>query len=149
MGRPRKYASAAEKQAAYRNRYTIVEARLVPETAETLDRIAEALDVPRTEVVNSMINFALLNRNWFTLGLFGKRLPYQKNPDPLFEWLYLGQKGLTKTHALYYLEKPDDKGTGRAMKYGTVTMFDGSSGWQVNDDGKRYKSLSEAKSRCL
>lgn len=81
MGRPRKYANAAEKQAAYRARYAVVEARLVPETLETLDRIAEALDVPRTEVVNSMINYALLNRNWFTLGLFGKRLPYHKNPD--------------------------------------------------------------------
>lgn len=81
MGRPRKYANAAEKQAAYRARYAVVEARLVPETVETLDRIAEALDVPRTEVVNSMINYALLNRNWFTLGLFGKRLPYHKNPD--------------------------------------------------------------------
>lgn len=81
MGRPRKYANAAEKQAAYRARYAVVEARLVPETVETLDRIAEALDAPRTEVVNSMINYALLNRNWFTLGLFGKRLPYHKNPD--------------------------------------------------------------------
>lgn len=80
MARPKKYASPAERQKAYRERYVTVEARLVPETAETLDRLAEALDVPRTEVINSLINYALLNRNWFTLGLFGKRLPYAKNP---------------------------------------------------------------------
>lgn len=80
MARPRKYASASERQKAYRERYAIVEARVIPETAATLDRLAHELDVPRTEVINSMINFALLNRNWFTLGLFGKRLPYSTNP---------------------------------------------------------------------
>lgn len=81
MARPKKYASAAERQKAYRSRYEIVEARVIPETAETLSRLAQLLDVPRTEVVNSMINFALLNRNWHTLGLFGKRLPYFKGDD--------------------------------------------------------------------
>jgi DNA-binding GntR family transcriptional regulator len=81
MARPRKYASAAEKQKAHRLRYVIVEARLIPETAATLDELARLFDVPRTEVVNSLINFALLNRNWHTLGLFGKRLPYERNPD--------------------------------------------------------------------
>ena len=80
MARPRKYASAAERQKAYRERYVIVEARVIRETADTLDKLASDLNVPRTEVVNSLINFALLNRNWFTLGLFGKRLPYQRNP---------------------------------------------------------------------
>jgi len=73
--RPRKYASAAERQAAYRDRYAVIEIRLVRETADTLDRLASDLDTSRNEVVNSLINFALLNRNWFTLGLFGKRLP--------------------------------------------------------------------------
>lgn len=74
MPRPKKYESAAQRQAAYRARYATVEIRLHPDTAATLDRLAESLDVPRTEVVNSLINYALLNRNWFTLGLFGKRL---------------------------------------------------------------------------
>lgn len=80
MARPKKYATPAEKQAAYRARYEIIEVRLVKETAATITELAETLDVPRTEVLNSLINFALLNRNWFTLGLFGKRLPYLKNP---------------------------------------------------------------------
>lgn len=53
----------------------MIEIRLVKETADTLDRLASDLDTSRNEVVNSLINFALLNRNWFTLGLFGKRLP--------------------------------------------------------------------------
>jgi hypothetical protein len=80
MGRPSKYASPAERQAAYRARYEIIECRVVKETGETLTALAAHLDVPRTELINSLINFALLNRNWSTLGLFGKRLPYSKNP---------------------------------------------------------------------
>lgn len=43
--------------------------------------------MPSTEVVASLINFALLNYNWRTLGLFGKRLPHasetrRENPIP-------------------------------------------------------------------
>lgn len=80
MGRPAKYASAAERQDAYRSRYAVREIRLVKETDETLKQLALHLDCPVTELVNSLINFALLNRNWAALGLFGKRLPYSKNP---------------------------------------------------------------------
>lgn len=76
MARPKKYANDAERQAAHRSRNTVLQIRLVPETAETLDKLAEYLAVPRTEVANSLINFALLNRNWYTLGLFGKPLPH-------------------------------------------------------------------------
>lgn len=83
MARPSKYATPAERQAAYRARYEIIEMRVVKETGETLTALSKHLDVPRTELINSLINFALLNRNWATLGLFGKRLPYSKNPlDP-------------------------------------------------------------------
>ena len=80
MARPPKYATAAERQKAYRERYEIIEMRVVKETGETLTALSAHLDVPRTELINSLINFALLNRNWATLGLFGKRLPYSKNP---------------------------------------------------------------------
>lgn len=80
-GRPRKYASDAEKQAAYRARYAVVSLRLEQETADTLKRIAEYLDVPVTEVGASLIKFALLNRNWMQLGLFGKRLPTAHSRD--------------------------------------------------------------------
>lgn len=76
MGRPRKYADDAARQAAYRDRYAVIDARLERETVETLDKIAKYLDVPRTEVIASLLKFALLNRNWLQLGLFGKRLPH-------------------------------------------------------------------------
>lgn len=76
MGRPRKFATAAERQAAYRDRYGIRQIRLRKETLATIDDIASQLDVPSTEVIASLVNFALLNYNWRTLGLFGKRLPH-------------------------------------------------------------------------
>lgn len=76
MGRPRKYATPAEKQVAYRDRYAVRQIRLRKETMATIDDIAAQLDVPSTEVIASLVNFALLNYNWRTLGLFGKRLPH-------------------------------------------------------------------------
>lgn len=76
MGRPRKYESAADRQAAYRERYGVRQIRLRKETLATIDDIAAQLDVPSTEVIASLVNFALLNYNWRTLGLFGKRLPH-------------------------------------------------------------------------
>lgn len=78
--RPKKYASAAERQAAYRARYAVIELRLEPQTVETLDRIGEALDISRNEVVNQILKFGLLNRNWFTEGRFTKWLPHADVP---------------------------------------------------------------------
>lgn len=75
MGRPRIHADAAARQAAHRERNAIADIRLLPETLATIDSIASDLDVSRVELLNSMVNFALLNRNWRQLGLFGKRLP--------------------------------------------------------------------------
>lgn len=80
MARPRKYATPAERQAAYRNRYATPTIRVLKETDDTVRDIAAQLDVPATEVYNSLINFALLNRNWRQLGLFGKMLPRASNP---------------------------------------------------------------------
>lgn len=80
MGRPKKYATAAERQAAFRQRYATLSVRVQTETAETIADIAKTLDHPQTEVINSMIVFALLNYNWKVLGLFGKRLPRASNP---------------------------------------------------------------------
>lgn len=74
--------ASKRRQAAFRERNDVLEIRLTPKTAATLRRMAEYFDVPRTEVVNSLINFALLNRNWFTLGLFGKPLPRALPTDP-------------------------------------------------------------------
>ena len=82
MARPKKYANAAEKQAAYRERYAVVSVRLRPETVDTLDRVATETAETRNEVINSVLMFGLLNRNWLTLGLFGKRLPHANPIDP-------------------------------------------------------------------
>lgn len=81
MGRPKKYADDAARVAAYKERYAVFEIRTEKEIRDTLDKIADYLDVPRTEVVASMLKFALLNRNWLQLGLFGKRLPHAQYQD--------------------------------------------------------------------
>jgi hypothetical protein len=76
MARPRKYATAAEKQAAFRERYAVKTFRIERETGETIAKIGEAFDASESEVIASLVKYALLNRDWFKLGLFGKRLPH-------------------------------------------------------------------------
>jgi hypothetical protein len=79
--RPRKYASDAERQAAYRSRYPMLEFRAEPNTTETLTRIAETLDINRSELLLSMVKFALANHDWARFGLTHKTLPFYKgNP---------------------------------------------------------------------
>ena len=74
--RPRKYASASERQAAYRARAPEVCFRAEAKTVETLDQIAETLDQPRADVLLSMTKFALANHDWARFGLTHKPLPY-------------------------------------------------------------------------
>ena len=80
--RPRKYASDAEKQAAYRSRAAEVCVRLEPKTMATLDSIADEIGFSRNELMQSMVKFGLTNRDWRNEGLTAhKRLPrYQENP---------------------------------------------------------------------
>jgi hypothetical protein len=79
--RPRKYASAAERQAAYKARAEMLEFRAEPKTAVTLTNIAQELDVSRSELLLSMVKFALTNHDWARFGLTHKTLPYyQGNP---------------------------------------------------------------------
>jgi hypothetical protein len=66
--RPRKYASAAERQAAYRARFVMIEARLDATTADTLTRLAQSFDIPRAELLVQVIKQGLLARNWTQLG---------------------------------------------------------------------------------
>lgn len=80
MARPKKYATAAEKQAAYRVRYAVLSVRVKPETAQTIADLSEALDMPQTEVVNQLLQFALANRAWHTAPRFTSLLPRLKNP---------------------------------------------------------------------
>jgi hypothetical protein len=80
VGRPRLYASDADKQAAHRNRWRMKTARLPDAQADTIEKIAIEFDVSEAEVLYSLINFALLNRDWMKQGLFGKRLPRADDP---------------------------------------------------------------------
>ena len=79
--RPRKYASDAERQAAYRNRASMVEFRADEKTAEKLTEIADTLDISRSDLLLSMVKFALTNHQWARFGLTHKTLPrYEENP---------------------------------------------------------------------
>lgn len=79
--RPRKYESAAARQAAYKARAEMLEFRAEPKTAATLTSIAEELDISRSELLLSMVKFALTNHDWARFGLTHKTLPYyQGNP---------------------------------------------------------------------
>lgn len=80
MARPKQYANAAEKQAAYRSRYVLREVRLKHETAESIDAICAAIDLPFTEVANQLLQFALANRAWQTAPRFTSLLPRKPNP---------------------------------------------------------------------
>jgi hypothetical protein len=79
--RPRKYASAAEKQAAFRARFPTICVRVEPKTAETVQAIADASGRTQQETLLSMLKYAMTNRNWLTLGLTEhKQLPRKENP---------------------------------------------------------------------
>lgn len=81
MARPKKHATPAERQAAYRARYEVIQIRLKPETLASIDGICEAIDLPRTEVINQLLQFALANRAWHTAPRFTSLLPRKENPD--------------------------------------------------------------------
>lgn len=91
--RPRKYASASERQAAYRARAPEVCFRAEGKTVDTLDKIAADLDVSRADLLLSMTKFALTNHDWGRFGLTHRPLPYQygieqearTNPAPIWD----------------------------------------------------------------
>lgn len=83
--RPRKYASASERQAAYRARAPEVCFRAEAKTVETLDRIAETLDQSRADVLLSMTKFALANHDWARFGLTHKPLPFEYGVNPIMD----------------------------------------------------------------
>jgi len=79
--RPRKYASQAERQAAYRARNVMLEFRAEPKTADNVSKIADTLGYPRSDVLLSMVKFALTNHDWARFGLTHKTIPtYKGNP---------------------------------------------------------------------
>ena len=80
MGRPRKYASDAERQAAFRARWGTLTVAIDPTTIETIKAIAEVYDVSQSEVANQLFKFALLNRNWLSGVAFPNKLLPKQNP---------------------------------------------------------------------
>lgn len=84
MGRPRKHADDAAKMAAFRARWRVLSIRLQKDTADTIDRLCEFTDESQSEVVSSLIKFALNNRPWFTVGLYGRRMRAEE-PRPDFK----------------------------------------------------------------
>lgn len=70
-GRPAKYASAAERQAAYRARNTVKTFAIDGKVAPTIAALADQFDCDQTEVLNHLLKFALANRNWSTQGMTG------------------------------------------------------------------------------
>jgi|LakMenEpi03Aug12_release.lakeMendotaPanAssembly.Ray.scaffolds.fasta_scaffold155545_2 hypothetical protein len=109
--RPRKYASASERQAAYRDRAPEVCFRAEPKTVETLDRIADTIDRSRAELLLSMTKFALTNHDWARFGLTHKPLPFgygtqdetrKGNPMPI-KWTEYNIPGVEgKTYEAVY-----------------------------------------------
>lgn len=74
--RPRKYATASERQAAYRDRAPELCFRAEPKTVETINKIVATRDYPRAAVLLSMVKFALANHDWARFGPTHKTLPY-------------------------------------------------------------------------
>lgn len=70
-GRPRKYASEAERQAAHREKWAVRTFSMVPEKALKIAELSTALDVSESAVVHALLSFALANRIWRQTGLVG------------------------------------------------------------------------------
>lgn len=75
MAPPRKYKSDAERVAAFRARRPMVQTNVDAHIAQTLDEIAAQFEVPRAAVIESMLKFALTNRDWKRLGLTHTKKP--------------------------------------------------------------------------
>lgn len=73
IGRPRVHSTNSKKTIAYRTRNVRMDVTVPPALAQTLAEISFDLDCSKNELLNSLVRFALLNRNWRVLGLFGKR----------------------------------------------------------------------------
>lgn len=72
-GRRPVHASAAARKAAYRAEKARIDYTDKPAIAATLEEIASELDCSKNELMQSLVRFALTNRNWKTVGLYGAR----------------------------------------------------------------------------
>jgi hypothetical protein len=73
-GRPRKYASDAERKAAYRAAKARIDYTDKPEIKATISRLAQQFEVGENEVLQELVRFALCNRDWARLGFAAKRV---------------------------------------------------------------------------
>jgi len=110
--RPRKYASASDRQAAYRARAPEMCLRAESKTVDTLDRIAADLDISRADLLLSMTKFALANHDWARFGLTHKPLPFEYgiekekiSTNPLPIWARPRPKNLGKSIPLTAAQK--------------------------------------------
>lgn len=74
-GRPRKYASAAERQAAHRARNDGIVTWRLAEVPAKISELARECDIPANELAYQMLKFALSNHDWRAKPIFGKLLP--------------------------------------------------------------------------
>jgi hypothetical protein len=80
-GRSRLHASDSQRVASFRSAKVRVEVLLPQETGARLSEIASSLDCSRNELLLSLVKFALTNRDWRRLGLWGEK----QNVDRLRE----------------------------------------------------------------
>lgn len=72
-GRRAVHVSAAARKAAYRADKARVDFTDKPEIIATLNEISADLDCSKNELLQSLVRFALTNRNWKQCGLYGAR----------------------------------------------------------------------------
>jgi hypothetical protein len=70
-GRPAKHADAAARQRAYRAANAVKSIRLDGKLAPTIAKLAEQFETTETHVINNMLRFALVNKNWTQTGIGG------------------------------------------------------------------------------
>lgn len=71
-GRPRLHASDSDRVAFFRSTKVRVEVVLPRDTGARLSEISSSLDCSRNELLLSLVRFALTNRDWRRLGLWGE-----------------------------------------------------------------------------
>ena len=72
-GRPALRANGAARVRAHRAQQARLDVTFKPEIADTIKQISGELDCLANELLNSLIRFALTNRNWRQVGLYGSK----------------------------------------------------------------------------
>lgn len=72
-GRPRLHSSDGARVAAFRSTKVRKELLLPQATADAIAYISSDLDCSQQELLLSLVRFALTNRNWRVVGLYGGR----------------------------------------------------------------------------